>query len=336
MLLTKKELAYLSEAFKDTTPISLFSNIDAEPDGSEYESLARKGVIQGNTYAPKALETLRLIAKPELCTRLFYQNDFFIVEYYAYRSGEKLILAENSNGDLLFKDGKELDDLVKPLANLLGQSSLQRADLSASFGRPELMVLLALIDLYRKDTLGGYLSPAPSRAFFSLQEVAEELEGSFSNGLVRLLKDRYGIPVPGRDSLEALLGGLVQKGCAAVQDGYGLAGDYALLGRTFLVPDSIILCESLQVLRDGSLAMAGGLYVSAGIHDHLAFVIQDDTMELSASNPAQLTAVFEEFLKCPKLLEEVLEAPSAAASWTCRCGTVNSGNFCVNCGSKRS
>ncbi len=29
-------------------------------------------------------------------------------------------------------------------------------------------------------------------------------------------------------------------------------------------------------------------------------------------------------------------APAAPASWTCSCGTVNTGNFCTNCGTKRS
>ena len=340
MLLTKNEIAYLGEAFKDTTPISLFANTTASPDGSEYETLTKKGIIQGNSYAPEALETLRLIAKPQRCTRLFYQNDFFIVEKYAYRSGEKLTLAENSNGDLLFKDGKELGGVVKSLENLLGRSSLQRSEISTSLGREELMVLLALIDLYRKDTLEGYLSLTPSREAYSLGEIQDELESGFQNGLVRLLKDRYAFPVPGSVALKPLLSGLAKKGCIAVQDGYALAEDYSILGRTFLIPDSFTFCESLQVLEDGKLAMAGGLYASAGVHDHLSFAIQEDEVELSALSSAQMLAVFEEFLKCPKLAEgapapKASQAPSTA-TWTCSCGTVNNGNFCVNCGSKRN
>ena len=100
MILTPKEISYLSASFKGQNPLSPFSNITETPDGNEYDSLCEKGIIVNNGYDEKALDMLQRLTNPEMSASLVIQSDFYLVQKFTYKTGDRLILAENQRARL--------------------------------------------------------------------------------------------------------------------------------------------------------------------------------------------------------------------------------------------
>jgi hypothetical protein len=339
MLLTTKEMAFLLPAFTDQTALSLFSNLSATPDGSEYGSLIKKGIIQGDSYSPEALEVLMLIAKPERCSRLVVQNEYYIIEKYTYKSGDKIVLAENSNGELLFSQPQDFGDVVISLSDLFGLSKIKTTDLFVSLQANELVVLLAIIDIFRKNTLMTCAGQPPSVTAVSVQDIANELASGFDNGLVKILAKNYNCRIPPTPEIEALLSSLTQKNCITYEQGYQLAQNYATLAKSFLVPESIVLFETFELLGKDELSAAGSVCVTAGLHDIISFSFAGNIIEFSTISATQMLYTIEEFLNCPAFIRETVQDTAVAAPvnniWKCSCGNENTEKFCCSCGSPR-
>jgi hypothetical protein len=301
MKLTTKEISYLAMAFTDRTPISLFSNINDTPDGSEYQSLTDKGIIKGGEYNPEALEILFQIAKPERCTRLIIQTDFFIIEKYTYKDGDKLLLAENNHGEIEFKKIDSLKDVISSLSEIFGMSTIKTADISISLKSDEMLVLLAMIDIYRKNALLAYAGQRTFKAAVSVQDIADALKSGIQNSIAQIIVRDYHYAAPAADSIEEILAALIEKKCVSFDDGYKLDKNYELLASNFLIPESTILLETFNISETGKLASSGGLYLTAGIHDIISLMFNEDIIQLVSLSGWQMLAIFEDLMKCPDI-----------------------------------
>jgi hypothetical protein len=341
MRLTKEEITYLAEAFPEKNGLSLFYNISEALAGTEHQSLVKKGIIQGDGYDPQALEILMGLANPEICSRLRIQNKYFLMEKYAYRNQKKMLMAENSNGELLIKSPVNLNEVIDSLAQLFGNSKIKTTEFSRMLVKDELMVLLAIIDYYRKNILKSYLDDCEAVRSFSETDIFDEFDKPFTDGLVTLLKTNYDFAVPQKEKVTEILTALINEGCIVKDDGYALAEDYLMFAGNFLIPETVVSFETLQEAPDNQLAVAGGLCVTAGIHDILAFVFNGDTIEVTTLNGSQLLTMLAEVLSCPDLIgarqtTESQQEPLSGDTWQCSCGRINNTKFCVECGKKRS
>ena len=181
--LKKNEIKYLSQSFASRSTLSVFANIDAEIDGSEYQSLVDKGVIVGNAYSKEALEILTLLTNPERSSRFLAQTPNYIVEKYTYKTGDKMILSENHEGELDFSLIKDTTLLSSKFTETFGVSAFTTTELEEVFTPAEMTVFFALADLTRKACLSKYADISSGSNGHSEDEVAAEIKGDYKNGL---------------------------------------------------------------------------------------------------------------------------------------------------------
>lgn len=342
MKLTTKEIAYLLPLFTERTAISLFSNIKATPDGTEHEKLSKKGIIQGNGYAPDALDMLMQIANPKRCARVIVQNDFCVIEKYTYRNDGRIILAENSNGEFVFSKLENFSDVIIGFSEFYGMSNIKTSDVSISLQVDEMILLLTIIDIYRQNTLLNYAGKTNQSEVVSMQEITNELSSGFENGLVKILINNSNYKIPEANDIDRLLASLVEKKCIVFEQGYKLTDNYSLLAKNFLIPESVVLFETFEIVANGDISVDGGLCVTAGIHDIISFVFSDNTIKLYSISAFQMLSTIENILGCPTFVQETVQAAPTPpplqpinSTWQCACGKINAANFCSACGSKR-
>ncbi len=249
--LNPRELTWLSGAFANPSPISLFANVQASPDGSEYASLSAKGVLAGQSYAPDALALLLALSQPLSCARLYVDAGFMMIEIYVYRTPDgRLILAENSQGELVCREISDFGTIISDLGELTGLSQIRSSDMAISLPPDQAMLLLTLIDLYRQKTLLAYAlsaakpatgpfdqsaavtpanpatatslsgsqpvrfkNPGSQPILLTVPEITTALQQPYQNGLVQIFMHNYAISLPGADRLQTLLNSLIQQGC---------------------------------------------------------------------------------------------------------------------------
>lgn len=365
MKLTPNEISYLSASFRGQNPLSLFSNITKAPDGSEYKSLSEKGIIVNNAYEAKALDILLLLTKPEKCSRLVIQNPFFVAEKYTYKIGERLIVVENDSGAFNVSEPEDLTNLIVEISKFVSMSSIQTADITELFTPDELLVLLAIFDIYRKKTLAGYIEGKTPEIKVWGSEISSELANGFVNGLAKSVLKNYNLKMPGTVALDKLLHSLEAKGCITAGTEMTLTPVYAIFAKNYLIPENVILYEMFELDENGGMMAESTLAITAGIHDIITFTFDKETFKVETPSAANLVRAIEITLECPSFEKEVPAAtvppvthtatapaapmrqttpqqdtvtykPAADGSWKCKCGAVNKGNFCVNCGTRKS
>lgn len=360
MNLTPKEIAYLLPSFIDRTALSLFSNISAKPDGTEHETLTQKGIIKGNEYSKEALEILMHIAKPTRCGRLIAKNEFFVIEKYTYWNAGRIVLAENRNGEFAFSKIEKFNDVLINLSEFFSLSNIKTSDVSISVKIDEMLVLLAIIDIYRKNTLLNYAGKTNEAETVSLQEITSELSNGFENGLVKVIIKNYGYKTPDLNEIPDILATLITKNCLVFENGYKLTTNFAQLATSFLKLESVLLYDAFEIMPDGNIPVDGGIFVVAGIHDIVSFAFDEESIELTSVSAYQMLTIIEKVLSCPELVQKIPQAAQQSAvpvtpiiqqapvqtaatatqpinnnTWQCSCGRVNTANFCAACGSKK-
>jgi hypothetical protein len=316
MKLSKKEIKYLSASFKPKSPLSIFDNILDETDGSEYQSLVDKGIIVGQSYEPKALEMLLLLTSSEKCGRYLVQTPFFIIEKYTYRTGDKLILAENYEGDLQFSYLDDITELSIKLSEIYGMSKIVNTDLEGVYNPDEMMTMLAMVDLVRKNYLCKYADMKQTKEVFTVQEIQQEIESDYKNGLAQVFISNYNPTLPDKEKIQAALDSLIAKDALKSEGDYSLKGEYDRLAKNFLIIESITLYEALDVQPDGVIAAAAKLAVTSGLRDIIAMTFDGEMAEFSTVSAGQLLGNIENFMSCPEFLQKPSEQPPVAAPAT--------------------
>ncbi|MHB1452636.1 MAG: hypothetical protein ACYCYM_01605 [Saccharofermentanales bacterium] len=360
MKLTKSEIKYLSTSFVPQTPISVFANIEAQLDSTEYQSLVTKGIIVGNAYSQEALEMLTLLAKPDKGARFLAQTPDFMVEKFTYRTGDKLILAENHEGVLDFTLVDDVTTLASRFTEAFGMSGYGSTEIELILNADEMTVFLAFADLLRKRQLAEYAGIPIDPRGFTAEEVISEISGDYKNGLTGLFLKNYRLPAPASEAIRGNIASLASKGIVAEAGGYKLTGQYEHFAKTFLIIETIAMYEAFGMLPGGEVATVSRIAASAGKNEAMAILYDGDVVQLNTTSPLQMLVNIEAFMSCPSFTKPpeppkpvappappapaaapVYTAPSAVppsaapGAWTCSCGRVNTGNFCAGCGSRK-
>lgn len=336
MKLSLKEIAFLAKSFQTVTPISLFANIDEECDGSEGKSLAENGIYKDAAFISPAKEIFDVVAGATRCTRFVLNDNVFLVEKTSYRSNDMLALAENVNGELELNLVDNLGDAMVQVSEFTGVSPLKNADISIELPPDQMLTLLAMVDIYRKKSLLAYVGQENASQSITIVEIAEQLSAPSPNSLVGMLKNNYNYSIPETENNQKILDKLIEKNIAAYHNGYLFSEEYAFFANNFLIPETAIILEALNILKDGEIAATTALCVCAGIRDIVMFSFGTDQIELSSLSGIQLLEIIEDFLKCPEISpsektddQTYVAEPSKPITQNAE---ILNNNFCLNCG----
>ncbi len=301
MKLTANEIAFLSGKYSERTPLSLFANIAAQQDGSEAKSLAQKGVLANGALSPQAKEMLDIAASADRCARVVLKDSFCVLEKYAYRAGERVLLVENDVGDLLFSVPESWSKTMSEFSEFIGVSRIKNASFEIMLPADRMMVLLALIDLSRKRALNAYLGHQVADASITYDDIVRHLQEPGANSFVNMLRTNYNYDVPETEDVKTFLDELAGRGCIKSGNGYLLEGKYAVFANSFLIPETVVTMEAFSIDREGRIITGAALGVSAGVKDIVSFIFVPEGIELSSISGMQLLQMIENFLNCPDL-----------------------------------
>lgn len=325
MELTKGEVAFLAGQFPGKTIVSLFANIKANILGTEAESLEKKRLTCGEILIEEAQELLEVIAGAGNSARVLLQDQFAFVEKYVFRLGKKYALVESKGEILAINPLMDLDRVLFELTEYTGTSRLKTVDLEIALLPEEMLALLALADIYRKNALLFHAGEAELIEGATPSQIMKALQDPEDNSFVRILTRNYGYPVPPEGGLEEILKRLAAEGYLDSKKGYHLRDELEVFARNSLVPGTLLLTEALQAGPAGEVAVGGGLAVVSGHRDIAYFILEHDMVELSTLTGRQLMDVLENFLRCPDLIAAESNAAGKADRGSAGSGHENPG-----------
>lgn len=301
MKLSTKEIAYLSAIYMKKTQLSLFANINNPLDGTEEKSLAEKGVYKDGALSQAAKEVLDIVAGARICSRIVLKDSFCVVEKYAYRADEKVVLVENDAGDLLFSVPQSLSQTMSELSEFIGISRIKSVNMEALLAPEEMMVLLAMVDLYRRNAFGSYMNSLKTKAEVQFSDIVKQLDQPMPNSLVQMLKNNYHYTVPHSERTKEILEKLIGERYIINNKAYELTDVYAAFASNFLIPETIVMMETYNLNMNDEVVSASALCVCAGIKDIASFIFSKDEVELTSISGMQLLQMTENFLSCPDI-----------------------------------
>lgn len=300
MKLTTSEITFLAGQFSEKTPISLFSSINAAPSGMEEKSLKEKGVLTENGLSQEAAGILQTVAGAARCARVVLRDNFSILEKYTYRKDDKLVLVENDGGEMLFSSPENLSNTIAEYSEYTGMSTIRTTGIQALLPQDEFLVLLAVFDLYRRDSLLSYMGQEVQTEI-SESVIIRQLEVPMPNSLVQMLKKNYGCAVPKPSSMPSILDKIRQAGCITADQNVSLSAEFAAFAGSFLIPECTAVMEVLNLTSANEIVSTSALAVCAGVKDIASFLFASEGIELSAVSGMQLLKMMENFLVCPDI-----------------------------------
>ena len=300
MKLSVNEIAFLSEAYREKTPLSIFANIGVRPDGSEKKSLEDKNIYLNGNLSPEA-KMFDIAAKAERCARIAVKDSSCVVEKYVYRKGENRLLVENDAGELLFRMPEGWSDTLSELSEFTGISRIKRGSFEVFLSQEQLMVLLAVIDIVRMNALNSFIADSAGKGPVSYSDIVAHLGNPWKNSLVHMLKKNYNFSAPETGKIKSLLDVLSEKGCLTFEKGLLLQPEYALFAEGFLIPDAVVIMEAFSLDDQGAVISGSALGVCAGIKDIASFIFSPEGVEFSSISGMQLMQMVENFLNCPDI-----------------------------------
>lgn len=300
MKLNKREIGFLAKEFPGANQLSLFSNIKIDLDGSEKNSLEGKGALKGGKIAEEWAEAFEIIRTPKTCSRIVLKDNEMLVEKYAYKKKDKIVLVENEQGEMIISSPENFDETIMELAEFTGMSNVRASEVEALLPIEEVLVLLGITDIYRNNFLKDFLGEETKKEI-SLLDIQKQMEEPSKNSLLKMLTNNYPLVSPKADQIETVLGKLIKKEIVINQDGYQLHPEFQLLSRSILIPQTLVILEAFQQDEQGEIITAGALCISAGIKDSISFVFAGDEIEVSSITGSFLLKIIENFLNCPEL-----------------------------------
>jgi hypothetical protein len=297
MRLTLSEVSFLAKSFPNTNQLSLFANIKVPVQGTEQKNLEEKGVFRDGRLTEAWQDQFAAVAAPQRCTRFILRNGPYLIEKYAYRSDAGYALAENDGGDIEFTAPESLEGVLAQVSRWIGRSDLKSFDIEIQLKNGAALVLLALIDIGRQNTLEAYLGRETKEPVL-FSQLRAQLEKPAPNSLVTLLVKNYGYPVPEIEDTKELLDGLVARKIVSFDRGYTLAPEYGAVASNFLIPQTIVLLEAFDLDENSELSGMSMLCVCAGIKEIVSFVLAEGQMEIVSISGWQMLKIVEDFLGC--------------------------------------
>lgn len=301
MKLTTKEITFLASTFEEVTPISLFSNINEALDETEQIRLEQKGVYKDGKLADATKEMFEIVAKAKKCTRIIMKDNFCVVEKYAYKVDDKIVIVENDRGEMLFSIPEKFEKAVSEISEFVGLCKLKSSDFEVLLTNEELLVLFGIIDIYRKNGMLSYIGQEEIEETVSVEEILKQLSEPIKNSMITMLKNNFSKGVLTTDAVIGILEKLVTKECLSFEDGYSLTIEYDIFAKSFLIPETTLMLDTLNIDDNNEIVISSCLCISAGIRDIVSFIFNKDDIEVSTLSGSQLVQLAENYLNCPDI-----------------------------------
>ncbi len=302
MELTLEEITYLGRIFTNKNELGLLSNINVALKGDEEKSLAKKGVLSDGKLSLGMDEFLKTISMPERCCRFVAQVGYLTVEKYTYYKENRIVLAQNSQGNLLFSIDSDLKEIKGHLIDLYGGSNLKTITISLWLQRDELLAFAALVDLYRKEELMCYPSGGQARDSFPIDELREYIEKPTKNGLLNFLITNFkNFSSPA--NLETAVAELAKKSLLIRGDTIRFSQDVLLFAKNFLLIHSVSLLEILN-LTGSQITISAAVFLNSSVHDVIRIQLLDNGVNLSTVTSQEQIDEILWALNCPELPQE--------------------------------
>lgn len=298
MNLKLNELLFLKEYLSEPTPISILNNLTVPLNGTEMLSLIEKGILIDNHISESAVKPLEVIAKPMVCSRMALKNPYCTIEKYLYRKEEVRVLLENEQGEMAVNLFENDDIFIKNWEQWLGNSLVKIADFSIHLTFFELLIFLALVDYNRFNVLRGYLGDLSNKEFPTPKILERELAKENANSLVHGMLKNYGMKVPDPEQLKEGLAGLERKGVVALNEVIKLQPAYKSFAEHFLIPETVLMLEGIQVLAKDEIQAANTLVFGYGLFNWLAMAFESDGVDVFTTTSAELLSVIRDYSRC--------------------------------------
>lgn len=300
MKLSTNEVVFLRKYFEDLSPISLMANLGTVLNGTEELSLMEKGIIIEGKLDPGAEAVLETLAYPTTCSRMVLTNNFCLIEKYAYKLEQQRVLVENSDGLLEVSVLEDEAPIQMELSQWVGASNVKTADCSIALSYSEVLPFFALVDFYRGVGLRSYLGEVAQKNSATSKQLVQLMENPMPNSLVRAMQKNYGMPPATLGETEIALKKLAERGVVSDLNGFELTSDYQLFAENFLIPDTLLMLETLNLLKDGSIKAANSLAFGAGLRDWIGLTFGSEDVDLETLTSVQLLQSVALYLGCPE------------------------------------
>lgn len=300
MKLSTNEVVFLRKYFEDLSPISLMANLGTVLNGTEELSLMEKGILIEGKLDSGAEVILETIAYPTTCSRMVLTNNFCLIEKYAYKLEQQRVLVENNDGMLEVSIFEDEAPIQMELSQWVGASNVKTADCSATISYQEVLPFFALVDYYRGIGLRTYLGEVAQKNSTTSKQLVQLMENPMPNSLVRAMQKNYAMPPMAMAETENALKKLAERGVVSNQNGIELASNYLLFAENFLIPETLIMLETLNLLNDGSIKAANSLAFGAGLRDWIGLTFGSEDVELETLTSVQLLQSVALYLGCPE------------------------------------
>jgi hypothetical protein len=301
MKLTKQEISFLAREFNNKSEISLFANINEALSGTEEAQLTAKGILSDGKMTKKAEEFFTPFAYADRCTKLMIKDSYFVVEKYSYKYKDQLVLVENRNGELDFSNLGNFEDLTQEFTEFFGQSLIKSSDVKLTLSPKELVILLGIMDIVRRKALADYIGDVSVSNLITIDTINDQLVLDKKNSLAKMIIANYTYEVPEKKDIQEVLTSLEKKGCIIKGDQIKLSNDYYQLAVSLLIPETMIVVETFQLLKNNEMLVGSALILSAGVRDMIAMVIALDEVQLSSLSGTQLNEMLKNFMSCPEI-----------------------------------
>ncbi len=301
MRLTKNELSFLLKTYDNKNPLNLFASVSAPLQGDELETLEKKGILKGGKPTQESHELLSTAADPRRCTRLVLRDGTYFIEKYAYKTEKGFALTENSEGEIVFSPPQKLDEALFQLSQWVGMSDLKTFDLEVKLSDGETLVFFAIVDIRRAGVLRSYLGQEGEREI-TFSQIRGQLDNPQPGSLTSILTGNYNFSIPSKENTKAILDQLTAKKIVDLHKGYFLVGPYEEFASKFLIPQTVIMLETFNLVGEDEIAGAGVLCICAGMKEIMAIVFREGAVEITSISGRQLLKMMEDFLNCPDVL----------------------------------
>lgn len=298
MKLTKNELTFLAKEFETKSDISLFSNIKADCDGTEEKKLKEKGIYANGKLSSEASELLGTAAKANACAKLVIRDRYCFLEKYVYKDHDNYVLVENAGGEMAFSKIENFSMLISETSQFTGNSVIKSTDISIELKPDELLVLLAVADIYRRNALLAFANGEKIDNKLEEKDIVSFLKKPYPNSFMQMLVKNYEYRIPEEKSVKLLLEQLSEKGCIKIEGGYFLTSEYAAFAGNFLIPDTVIMAEQYIIDDNKQLTASNSLFISAGVKDIASIAFGLDEVKFFSISGDELMDILLSFLSC--------------------------------------
>ncbi len=300
MRFNKKDLSFLAKYYPGNNPISLLSGMNLPLLGDEEKELEGKGVLIDGSLTPEGKKLVDIVASPQRCTRLVLKDGSYYIEKYSYKLNDEYALVENEDGEIILSSIEKIDDAIFQLSRWTGISDLKSFDLNVTLQNNELLLFLAIVDIKRINTLLSYLGKKDLREI-SKDQLQKQLANPEKGGLTSILTGNYQFIVPEEKDIPSILEGLVNKGVLFYKSEYSLLGQYEEFAKNFLIPQTVVMLETFNLLNNNEIAGAGILTIGAGMREIITIIFKEGNVEVASLSGRQHLKMIEDFLYCPEI-----------------------------------